>query len=245
MTQQTQISFQGICTHFRNGNVQALGDVVHRVVLVNATSQTTIAGITIPPHFPQIKIAGAAAVPLQGVHLTLIGPGSPLSYSPDYFTKTPSLETLMSQIEPLPDPSLDLILGEAWPIVAAYIDINIGVLSARLNDSGAAMATLAIDTDAEVLVSATPFPGSPVLNPFNFEFILPPGSLTEISNQALPDEEMKMTRGHFFLHYLLGNHVPSAPQTPPNPSPPIDEVSPEAGGGRDLVGSGCSDSNYP
>jgi len=223
------IQFMGICTHFKNSTTPMLGELQHRVVLINAIEGAEIAGINIPAHTPQIQFDQGPPFPLQGVHLSFTGPISQVIYVPNPDTITPSLGVQMSLLEALPAPSPELVLGELWPEVAAYIDINFGTLTASINpQGGAAMATLTMDGAVEM--NAFPFPGAPTPQ-FGTSVPLGPDSVVTVSNTS--DDET-MSRGHFFLHYLLGVSLPSAPQVP---------VSPELTAA--LVGSGCSDSNYP
>ncbi len=241
------VVFQGICTHFLS--LQGLGIIpdqkVHRVVLINASGENVINGVRIPPHFATIQLSPTTRNPdsqtfsLTGVNLTLGAAGSPPLNYQDYGA-VPTLRDQMSDIETLSDPNPSLLFEESWPAVAAYFTVDAGTFSSCVM-TGAAVVKLVVDTDEDddvVTLNATPFPGAP---PLPFETVpiqlVSPATIT-IQNMANAQGELDEPRSHFFLHYLLAERYPAAPQAPLTISGTqcLDD---------ETVSAGCSDSNYP
>ena len=232
------VIFRGIVTHFKE---LVIGPdlVAHRAVLVNASGENVINTIRIPPHFARIHLPDQSeGVLLQGVSLT-ISPGiGQLVYEPSYDATLPSLAQQMSQIEPLGPFDESLVVGETWPAVAAHFTVMSGTFSG-CKKLGAAEARLVIEFDEDVVtLNASAFPGAPPL-PFDTvqQFKLP--STIRIHNLAEGMQQMEDPRSHFFLHYLLAQNFPGAPQAP------LTIGGPDCDPFVETVDAGCSDSNYP
>lgn len=258
---QVTVIFQGIVTHFRDVAI-APGLTVHRAVLINASGENVINGIRIPPHIANVSVANGLDIivpetQMQGVELTLSGglplsappsectivnPGAAIQYCALYDEIIPSLQNQMSGVQTLSDPDPTLLFDKPWPAVAAYVNVTSGTFSA-CNHQGAAVARLTIEIGDEDVVglAVSAFPNAPDL-PANLvgPFQLTSGATISITNLApMLSERETNPRSHFFLHYLLAQNYPAAPQAPI-------AIGTQAVCGLDAtVDAGCSDSNYP
>lgn len=228
------ITFNGICTFVTPGNGITLpAGVQWRVVLLNASSGRNVNGVLIPPHAASITIqpAGAPADPpiaLNGCTLS-ITPLDPAGFSDPEFDP-PNLTNLVASVEPLSVPSSEVVTGGIADFASCYFDITSGTLSSGVNSMGAVFSTLVVSGGDNFTLTMTPFAAAPATN-------LPPvttlatGSAVTIANEATNEQD---GLDHFLLHYLVATQLPPAPQLPP--PRPVPE---------DLVGAGCSNSQYP
>lgn len=242
------MNFMGICTFL--SDVTVGGSIVpKRVVLLNLTGNNTVGGFTrIPQHFAKVTVNGQTTDlnQFRGCTISIVqADGQPLP--PNFVTDStfaqniPNLTNLVSPIETLGPPAQSVLTGNQPDLVAAYVDLNFGVLSGeqiQTAESASAQTTLTIPTsffDFEVvfplLLQIQPFagPAEPMA------IALPMGSTVTINNSA-PDETL-FNGQHFLLHYLVANELPLMPQLPQLPGPQVNAPLPGT--------LGCSNSSYP
>ena len=228
------VTFNGICTHFTE-NVP----VAHRVVLVNATSGLTVAGVPIPPHQPVITFPDATG---QAQSVTLNGMTISVSNSQTVgvagsLDALPNLTNLMQPVEPLAIRSSEYVLDAIPQWAACYFDVNSGNFTAAKDSDGALTAQLTVETTGAPELVLTPFSGATLPQGLTSPMTLgtDPNATVgiTISNLAPPRHE-NQSGAHFLLHYLTASQIPTAPQVP--------QMTTSL---NDSVGGDCSNSTYP
>jgi hypothetical protein len=234
------VHFDGICTQLSKPIPPELGIAAkHRTVLVHAEQGRVLAGKGIPPHYPVLEVpfadlVGALDFPsmthkggsviwqLDGVRLRI---GNAVQGDVDYddtYKNVPRLREHNHDLQPL---KKDVVAGGG---AAAYFDADAGTFSSEMIHHGAWRSILDVETDGDPLLLITPLDGGP-----EQRLQLRSGAMITIANTG--EGMIKESPFDFFLHYLVTESVPPSPYYPP----------PAARDGGDVLGPGCSNSNYP
>lgn len=208
-------------------------------MLVHAEQGHELAGKGIPPHFPVLEVpfadlVGALDFPsmthkggsviwqLDGVRLRI---GNAVQGDVDYddnYRNVPRLKEHNPNLAPL---KKDVVAGGD---AAAYFDADAGTFSSQEIHGGAWRSILDVETDGDPFLSITPLDGGP-----EQRLQLRSGATITIANTG--EGMIKESPFDFFLHYLVTESIPPSPYYPP----------PAGKGGGDVLGPGCSNSNYP
>jgi hypothetical protein len=217
------IHFDGICTQISQLPPDFGIAAAHRVVLVHGEHGHLVAGKQIPPHVATLDV-GDGVTPvshLEGAHLRIANavPGR-ICYDASYLN-VPGLRTHNSDLAPL---KRDVVAGTD---AAAHFDVTSGTFASEPIHHGAWRSMLTVQTTDEPTLVITPFAGGPqqTLHLRSGSTII----VANTGNKLVPESEFD-----FYLHYLVTEKVPTHPYFPP-----------PDGGRNDLLGPGCSNSNYP
>lgn len=192
-------------------------------MLVHGEHGRVVAGKQIPAHVATLDVGDGVtpASTLQGAHLQIANavPGR-ICYDASYLN-VPGLRTHNADLAPL---KRDVVAGTD---AAAHFDVTSGTFASEPIHHGAWRSMLTVQTTGEPVLAITPFDGSPQQT-----LQLRSGSTIIVANTG--DKSLRESEFDFYLHYLVTEKVPPRPYYPPP-----NET------GNDLLGPGCSNSNYP
>jgi hypothetical protein len=247
MSHTVTVRFIGICTHFSQATLLRVSQSPsstalpkQRVVLVNATAGLVVHETRIPPHIPRLAF-GQEQIALTGCTVRLRKETSaslPLELTlTDTFSALPNLTALMQSLPAFGEPSAEVVLDQDPKRTACYFDIDFGTLSACLDQNGAAVATLELESPDPITLEITSWdPSLPGMS-----HPLPSGTVVSVVNVDDPRIASNYPFVDFLLHYMTARTMPHTPQVPHAlllPHCPFDHP-------YQTVGAGCSNSNYP
>ena len=252
---ELRIYFVGICTHLWWGPPRPGPHITNKVVLVNAHDGARVGRHDIPPHLATLRFRAADIVRtenleldepitpivewrLEGARVEVENAVGPARTDESYLRCMPHLGTLTPDIGP---PSIPVDENAVPELASAYFHVSGGTLSAALNDSGAAIGILEMDTAGgeSPRIRITPFVGgTPIV------VTLRAGAEVTISNVEAPGVADPFG---FLLHYRTAVSIPAHPKVPVRQEAPSGcrvlqraETWPSG-----TVGPGCSNTGYP
>jgi hypothetical protein len=234
------IYFNGICTQVSAIPADFGVAARHRVVLVHAEDGRVIGGKPIPPHIPTLTIPfdqvvdppydfasmargdGSLVWQLDGTRLRIGNPApGDVAYLNTYW-QVPRLREHNPDLSPL---KREVVAGTN---AAAHFDVNAGNFTSEMIHHGAWRSVLNVETDGDdAQLVITPIGGGT-----DQTIRIRSGAAITVANTG--NKKLKESEYDFFLHYLVLDSIPPRPFYPP-----------PAGTGDDMLGPGCSNSNYP
>lgn len=241
------IRFEGICTQIKLA--QAIGRTLHRVVMVHGEGGLVLEGRPIPPHRTFLTIddttlrcadvAGVSCLREQtdgnwqlcGARLTVKdAAGSAVTYDASTY-EVPSLTRLTPDFGSL---SQKVVFDAD---AASHFDVSSGTFTAGQMAGGAWYTTLTVTTvgDGDVVLDIEDLAAGKS------------GSLTFASESTIVVKNTGGKTGDsasdFLLHYLTASVFPKDAAVPPVPLLPNDGECSNVG--DEMLGPGCSNSNFP
>jgi hypothetical protein len=230
------IYFVGICSHLRPDSPESTDP--HRAVLVNAREGHPPRGIQ--PHHPRLLVRSEDIItgtipPLTGVTITVRDRDAKPNYSEEFGRCIPHL---MSYTQELVEVNPDVTVERNPARTAGFIDVHGGIWNAGVDEKGAAVAYVKIQTDTEdVALNIKPFDDSMV-----HDLVLKDNAEIQVENtgRSFGDHDHD-----FLLHFLIMNRIPADARWPEQGDltcQALPRPLPWDGG---TIGPGCSNSNYP